>query len=116
MTIDRAEIFNLAWAWTRADQEARWGYDWTPGRTYGNRRAATAAERRATFAKHLRAAWVAGRQRAAYREAQRAAFAKARPAEIIRRDILVIECKDRLFGGDWQALDALRAELSRVAA
>jgi hypothetical protein len=30
-------------------------------------------------------------------------------------EILVLECKDRLAGADWQRLDALQAELRAAA-
>ena len=111
MTIDRAELFRLAWARTRTDQAAQWVYDWTPGPRYGARRAATPAERRAVFARHLKAAWAEAKSQAAYRAAQRAAFVAQRPAEAIRRDIWILECKDRLFTRDFAQLDALRLEL-----
>ena len=35
----------------------------------------------------------------------------ARPAEEVRAEIFLIECKDRLEPCDWRRLDALRAEL-----
>lgn len=115
MTIDRAELFRLAWAWARADEAYRWVYDWTPGRTYGHRRPTTGAERRAVFARHLTEVWKEARRRAAYRAASLAAFATARPADEIRTDILALECKDCLRGSDWQRLDDLYAELRAAA-
>lgn len=111
MTIDRAELFRLAWVWARADEAFRWVYDWTPGRSYGRRRTATPTDRRAVFARHLARAWAEMKRQAAYRAQRIAAFAAARPAEDIRADILSIECKDRLCGSDRQRLEALYGEL-----
>jgi hypothetical protein len=75
MSINRAELFRLAWTWTNTDEAARVVYDWTPGATYGHRRPATATERRAFFVRHLKAAWAEMKRIAAYRAAQTAAFA-----------------------------------------
>lgn len=99
MTIDRAKIMQDAWTIARRFAGNR--------ETWGQR-----------LSRALKLVWwnvkEAARQevaQAAYRAAQRAAFASARSAEEIRTEILVLECKDRLVGADWQRLDALRAEL-----
>ncbi|MFC3088273.1 hypothetical protein [Tabrizicola soli] len=100
MTINRKEVFRLAWVWAKQDQ---WGAR------------APASALRGYFRAALVRAWADVKRQAAYRAAQRAAFASARPAEEIRTDIRMLECKDRLAGADWQRLDALRAELRAVA-
>lgn len=115
MHIDRAELFRLAWKWARQDEAYHWVYDWTPGKAYGTRRAATGAERRAIFAHHLKRAWAEMKRVANYRAAQAAAFAKLRNHDDIQAEILTFECKDTIRGADWTRLDALRAELHAAA-
>ncbi|RWR31497.1 hypothetical protein D2T29_10720 [Sinirhodobacter populi] len=100
MTIDRAELFLLAWAW--AKQEL---WTWR----------LPASRLRGLFRKALSQAWAEMKRRAVYRAQRLAAFAVARPADEIRTDILALECKDRLCGSDWQRLDALRMELHAAA-
>jgi hypothetical protein len=96
MTIDRKEVFRLAWVWAKHDL-------WSAR--------APASALRGYFRAALVRAWADVKRQAAYRAAQRAAFTVARPAEEIRTEIWALECKDRLAGADWQRLDALRAEL-----
>lgn len=96
MTIDRAELFRLAWAMARQDL---WSLRLPASRLRG------------LFHAALKRAWATVKCQAAYRAKRLAAFAVARPADEIRADILTLECKDRLRGSDWQRLDALRAEL-----
>ena len=43
-----------------------------------------------------------------------AALRPVRPAHVIARDILCLECKDRLVWQDFQRLDALRIELTEA--
>jgi hypothetical protein len=100
MTIDRKEVFRRAWVWAKQD-------------LWSDRAPASAL--RGYFRAALVRAWADAKQQAAYRAAQRAAFPAARPAEVIRTEILVLECKDRLAGADWQRLDTLRAELRAAA-
>lgn len=96
MTIDRSELFRLAWALAKQDL---WSLRLPASRLRGLFRGA------------LSRAWAEMKRRAAYRAAQRLAFATARPVAAIQTDILLLECKDTLRGSDWQRLDALRAEL-----
>ncbi|OWU70510.1 hypothetical protein [Marinibacterium profundimaris] len=96
MTIDRAELFRLAWAWAKQDL-------WS--------RRLPASHLRGLFREALKRAWADLKRTAARLAAQRKTTAATRPAAQIQTDILVLECKDRLHGSDWQRLDALRAEL-----
>ena len=69
---------------------------------------------RQKLARALRCVWWDARQaaKAAARMAAEAACIVAiRPAEEVRAEIFLIECKDRLEPCDWRRLDALRAEL-----
>lgn len=71
----------------------------------------TKAGRAIRFANCLRRAWELAKI-----AARRAApVAPLPPAEYLRRAILSLECKDRLFHADFLRLDALRAELRAVA-
>lgn len=98
MTIDRKEVFNLAWAWAKQDLWAA--------------RAPASALRR-FFCAALVRAWADVKARAARRAA--AAAAAVRPASEVRADILTLECKDRLYGADWSRLNALHVELRAAA-
>jgi hypothetical protein len=114
MGIDRAAILRRAWAWAKADTAYRWVYDWTPGATYGQRRATTAAERRAVFAKHLRAAW-ADHKAAAARFVP-AAFSTA-PTAALRAEVVTLEnCDARLGWARQERISTLRRELAQRAA
>lgn len=102
MPIDRAKIMQDAWKIARrfAGNCETWGQ---------------------RLSRALKVVWwnvkEAARQAAAqeaYRAAQRAAFLSSRTADVIRDEILILECKDRLEGHDWRRLDTLRAELHRA--
>jgi hypothetical protein len=115
MGIDRAAILRRAWAWAKSDAAFRWNYDWTPGKTYGSRRATMAAERRAIFAKHLRAAWADYKATAA-RAAVPSIFSTVPTAEL-RAEVLTLEnCDARLGWQRQERLSTLRRELSQRAA
>jgi hypothetical protein len=115
MTIDRAALFHLAWARTRNDDDARWVYDWTPGKTYGHRRATTAAERRAIFAEHLRAAWADYKLTTA-RSSVPSIFSTVPTAEL-QAEVLTLEnCDARLGWLRQERLSALCRELAQRAA
>lgn len=60
----------------------------------------------------LSRAWVEMKRRAANRAQCLAACTVARSADAIRSDILTLERKDKLRGGDWQRLDTLRTKLN----
>lgn len=97
MTIDRAKIMTAAWAAFRSvapKDLARLG-----------RRG-----RAMRFANCLRNAWAAAK----FAARSAVAVVVKRTAEVIRRDILSIECKDRLSFADWAELRALSAELVTV--
>ncbi|KFI24901.1 hypothetical protein [Paenirhodobacter enshiensis] len=96
MTIDRAELFRLAWVMARHDL---WSLRLPASRLHG------------LFPAALKRAWATVKCQAAYRAQRLAVFTAGRPADEIRADILTLECKGRLRGPDWQRLDALRAEL-----
>lgn len=96
MTFDRSAIMKAAWVIVRNANVARFGL-------------------RFVLRNALRQAWNDAKSavRAARWAAEREAEA-ARPqteADRIREAIWVLECKDRLYGADWQYLDQLRAEL-----
>lgn len=97
MTINRAEVFRLAWAFAKAD-------------LWSLRLPASCL--RSLFRAALVRAWADVKLMTARRAAERPA--PVRPAEEVRRDLLSWECKDSLRGSDWTRLEALRAEL-RVA-
>lgn len=95
MTIDRAKIMTAAWATFRAlapKDLARMG---KRGRAM-------------RFANCLRNAWAAAK----FAARSAVAVVVERTAALIRREILSIECKDRLSFADWDALRALSAELA----
>jgi len=96
MTIDRKEVFRLAWAWAKQDLWAA---------------RAPASALRGYFRAALVRAWADVKARAA----RRAAAAAVRPASEIRADIITLECKDRLYGADWSRLNALHVELRAAA-
>lgn len=97
MTYDRAAIMTAAWAAHRSI-----GASLTK---------MTKAGRAMRFANCLRRAWELAKI-AARRAAPAVALSHA---ENLRRAILALECKDRLFHADFIRLDALRAELRAVA-
>jgi len=97
MTIDRSELFRLAWQMARQEL-------WS--------QRLPASRLRSLFPAALKRAWVAMKQQAAYRAQRLITFATAHPADEIRADILTLECKDAMRGCDWQRLDALRVELA----
>ncbi len=114
MHIDRAAILRRAWVWAKADAAYCWVYDWTPGATYGQRRATTAAERRALFAKHLRAAWADRKAAAAHPVPP--AFATVATADL-RAEVVTLEnCDARLGWQRQERLSTLRRELAQRAA
>lgn len=96
MTINRAELFRLAWVWAKQD-------------LWSLRLPASHLWR--LFRDALVRAWADIKRQAAYRAAQAQAFAAVRLTSAIRADLMAFECKDSLRGSDWQHLDALRAEL-----
>ncbi|ESW59067.1 MAG: hypothetical protein Q27BPR15_19685 [Rhodobacter sp. CACIA14H1] len=115
MGIDRAAILRRAWAWAKADAAFTWVYDWTPGATYGQRRATTAAERRAVFAKHLRAAW-ANHKAAVTRAAVPSPLALVATADL-RAEVVTLENSDaRLGWARQERISTLRRELAQRAA
>ena len=97
MTIDRAELFRLAWVWAKQD-------------LWSDR--APASELRAYFKAALARAWQEMKTRAQRRAAMIAEAAKARPLDVVQADLWAFECKDTLRGFDWQTLAALKAELA----
>lgn len=97
MTIDRAELFRLAWAIAKQDL---WSYR------------APASKLRSYFKAALVKAWQEMKRQAAYRAAMIAAAADARPVEVVRAELWAFECKDSIRGADWQTLAALKAELA----
>ena len=101
MTINRSELFALAWELARQDL-------W--------RLRLPASRLRGLFPAALSRAWSIMKGRAAYRARCIAAAATARPVEEIRTEIVTLECKDCLRGADWLRLDALRAELNAAYA
>jgi hypothetical protein len=101
MTIDRKEVFTLAWLWAKQDL-------WS--------RRLPASHLRGLFRTALVNAWAEVKRRAAYRAAQRAAFVSARPVDAIRKEIFIIECTDRMGAADYQRLATLNAELSAAFA
>lgn len=114
MGIDRAVILRRAWAWAKADAAYSWVTDWTPGATYGRRRATTAAERRAVFAKHLRAAWADHKATAAH--AALVTFSTV-PTEQLRAEVVALEnCDSRMGWAGQERLSTLRRELAQRAA
>lgn len=97
MTYDRKAIMTAAWA---------------AHRSIGAGLAKmTKAGRAQRFAYCLRDAW----ERAKIAARRAAPAAPLSEAEGLRRAILVLECKDRLFHADLIRLDVLRAELRAAA-
>lgn len=115
MGIDRAAILRRAWAWAKADAAFTWVYDWTPGKTFGSRRASTAAERRAIFAKHLRAAW-ADYKRTAARAVVPSIFSTVATADLRAEVVMLENCDARLGWARQERLSTLRRELAQRAA
>lgn len=101
MTINRSELFALAWELARQDL---WRL-----RLPGSRL-------RGLFPAALSRAWSIMKAHAAYRARYIAAAATARPVEEIRTEIVTLECKDCLRGADWLRLDDLRSELKAAFA
>ncbi len=103
MTIDRAELFRLAWIWAKQDL---WSHR------------APASRLRAYFKAALARAWRELKARAQRRAAMIAAAASARPLAVVQAELWAFECKDTLRGADWETLAALQAELAaaRLAA
>lgn len=97
MTIDRAELFRLAWAFAKQD-------------LWSNR--APASQLRTFFRSALVRAWQEMKVRAARRAAMIAAAAKATPLDVVKADLWAFDCKDTMRGKDWQTLAALKAELA----
>lgn len=115
MTIDRSEVFRLAWAWTKADAASIWVYDWTPGPTYGHRRATTVSERRAVFAMHLRTAWAEVKRRAALCNVP-SPLALVETTDLQTEIISLENCDARLGWARQERLSTLRRELAQRAA
>lgn len=115
MTIDRSEVFRLAWAWTKADAASIWIYDWTPGPTYGQRRATTASERRAVFAMNLRKAWADVKRRAQLRKLP-SPLAVVATTDLQTEIISLENCDARLGWARQERLSTLRRELAQRAA
>ena len=97
MTVDRAELFRLAWIWAKQDL---WSHR------------APASRLRAYFKAALVRAWQDMKARAKRRAAMIAAAASARPLAVVQAALWAFECKDPLRGNDWNTLAALQAELA----
>ncbi|KFI27761.1 hypothetical protein CN97_00130 [Haematobacter massiliensis] len=100
MTYDRSAIMKAAWTIVRRFARSR-------------------EPLRQKLARALRCVWWDARQAAAVAARVAAEMARiaaaVRPAEEVRAEIFLIECKDRLEPCDWRRLDALRAELRAAA-
>ncbi len=98
MTIDRAKIMNQAWVIVRHFK--------------GN-----GEPLRAVLSRALRYVWDNVKAAARVAAEVAARFAQpARSAEVVRRAIFLLECKDTLRGSDWDTLRDLNDELRRAAA
>jgi hypothetical protein len=95
MTYNRKQIMTLAWAWARQDL---WSLR------------LPASHLRRLFNDALRRAWAEAKEKA--RQFSDTVKGPSRPAEQIQREILILECKDRLCWQDFQRLDALNRELN----
>jgi hypothetical protein len=95
MTIDRTKIMTAAWAAFRSVAPASLARLGRRGRAM-------------RFANCLRNVWAAAK----FAARSAVAVVVERTAALIRREILSIECKDRLSLEDWNALRALSAELA----
>lgn len=96
MTYNRSEILKAAWTAHRNISAEGWAK-------------ITAAWRAIRWANCLRNAWAAVRFAAA-----RAAVATLSEAQRLAREILCLECKDRLTWEDFRELGALNAKLAKA--
>lgn len=85
-------------------------YDWTPGPTYGQRRATTGAEKRALFAQALRNAWQKAKREKAARDAQRVLPSSGE----IQGQIIALENKERIGAEGAERLNQLRRDLAEA--
>lgn len=100
MTVNRAEVFRLAWVWAKQDL-------WS--------RRAPASQLRAFFRAALSRAWADLRAQAVRAAETILHAANARPANVLRALIVTLENQDRLTHFDRLELRNLQSELRLVS-